>query len=110
MIKTEGEYKKYSTTENEMINYLNEAYIKAIEYFSYFVSRYDLEPSLFEHLFNLDLVIDYNDEDACAYYLPRKDNLEIHVFAIYIDDFGCWPFSGGLCRRRPCCRHQEKGR
>ena len=86
MIKTEGEYKEYTISENEMINYLNEAYNRAIEYFSYFVSRYDLEPSLFEHLFNLDLVIDYSDEDACAYYLPRKDNLEIHVFASYINE------------------------
>ena len=85
MIKFEGEYKKYNTSEEEMISYLNDAYNRAINYFSYFVSRYDLDPNLFEHLYNIDLVIDYSNEDACAYYVPRGDNLEIHVFSSYID-------------------------
>lgn len=96
MIETIGNDIKTKHSKNELVDICNKAINESICAFKHFVTLLEIEPSLFSHLLDMKLIIDYTEEYALdnednypfiAQYISEDEdgNNNIHISAAYVD-------------------------
>ena len=85
MIKFEG---KDLENKIELVSFLDDSFNISKKLFNDFVSSFDIDPSLFEHIYNADLIINNEEkeyiDEGIAFYLPSIEDPSINVHPIYL--------------------------
>ena len=88
MIKTNGKEKELNHSSFEILDIINEAHEFATASVNHFISLLDIDPKMYEHLSNIDIIVDYtsdvNYERELAHYVPSEN--VIHVCPEYVSD------------------------
>ena len=87
MIKYKGEF--HNINKEEINDFLDDSFYLSKLFFKSFVEYLGLNKELFDHLYNVDLVInneDFDFDEGVAFYLPSEEEPSINLHPIYIEE------------------------